>query len=175
MKLKSLLLAAGLACTAAAQANDYFLNDITGVIPTTVPSFTHGTGSFTDYFFFSLSKTSVASGTIANIEVGGWPFGGDVFNIKGLSTYLYTDTGTVGKTDGTESGFLLGTGDFIHPTGQLDAGNYFIKITGNAVGGAGGMYVASISAQPVPEPDTYAMMIAGLGLVAGIARRKSRK
>jgi hypothetical protein len=32
--------------------------------------------------------------------------------------------------------------------------------------------VLTVMAAPVPEPETYAMMLAGLGLLGGMARRK---
>ena len=33
---------------------------------------------------------------------------------------------------------------------------------------------ATTAAAPVPEPETYAMLLAGLGLLAGVARRKQK-
>ena len=33
--------------------------------------------------------------------------------------------------------------------------------------------VTGVVAPPVPEPETYAMLLAGLGLLAGVARRKA--
>ncbi|MEN9357378.1 MAG: hypothetical protein RL695_1549 [Pseudomonadota bacterium] len=40
-----------------------------------------------------------------------------------------------------------------------------------------GLNVTSVTpvTPPVPEPETYAMMVAGLGLIAGIARRRKQK
>jgi hypothetical protein len=32
--------------------------------------------------------------------------------------------------------------------------------------------VSSFALAPVPEPETYAMLLAGLGLVAGVVRRR---
>lgn len=34
--------------------------------------------------------------------------------------------------------------------------------------------MVTVSAAPVPEPETYALMLAGLGLVAGVTRRRRR-
>jgi len=73
-------------------------------------------------------------------------------------------------------------------SGQLAAGNYVLS-WGGSVGSTsetlnatmGTQYgsaaftqsgVLTVMAAPVPEPETYAMMLAGLGLLGGMARRK---
>jgi hypothetical protein len=47
------------------------------------------------------------------------------------------------------------------------------------MGSATGSYELTLTAQgnlaPVPEPETYAMMLAGLGLLGLTARRRRRK
>ena len=49
-------------------------------------------------------------------------------------------------------------------------GNFFLKVT-ETLGGTG-FYNGKITlATPVPEPETYGMMLAGIGLMAFIARR----
>jgi hypothetical protein len=51
-------------------------------------------------------------------------------------------------------------------------GNYFIHIAGVSTGAAG--YTGTISLEsPVPEPETYAMMLVGLGLLGFAARRRN--
>src|SRR5574343_1478658 len=55
---------------------------------------------------------------------------------------------------------------------------YILRVTGtslkdNASFGISGAFVQSIS--PVPEPETYSMLLAGLGLVGAIALRRGRK
>ena len=37
---------------------------------------------------------------------------------------------------------------------------------------AGGIALDNISVTPVPEPETYAMLLAGLGLMGAVARRR---
>jgi hypothetical protein len=45
-------------------------------------------------------------------------------------------------------------------------------VTGFATGTAGGTYAFLASAAPIPEPETYAMMLAGLGVIGSIVRRR---
>ena len=55
-------------------------------------------------------------------------------------------------------------------------GAYVIEVNGFA-GTGGGAYVVSVSinAAPIPEPETYALMLAGFGLVGAMVRRRARK
>lgn len=48
---------------------------------------------------------------------------------------------------------------------------YELKVSGT-VGASGGSYGGNIVATPVPEPETYAMMLAGLGALGFLARRR---
>jgi len=53
---------------------------------------------------------------------------------------------------------------------SLDGSSLAAGNAANIVGSLGG----SFSVTPVPEPQTYAMLVAGLGLLAGMARRARR-
>lgn len=56
---------------------------------------------------------------------------------------------------------------------NLMGGDYFIRVAGGASGsGEYGGYVNLVS--PVPEPETYAMMLAGLGMIGFVSRRKKQ-
>jgi hypothetical protein len=48
-----------------------------------------------------------------------------------------------------------------------------IVVTGNAIGGSTVGFTGSISVTAVPEPETYALLLAGLGVVGFVARRRS--
>lgn len=58
---------------------------------------------------------------------------------------------------------------------NLAAGSYFVKVDGSVMSNAAGKYYANVALAPVPEPETYAMMLAGLGLVGFTARRRKLK
>jgi len=45
-------------------------------------------------------------------------------------------------------------------------------VTGTTAGTSGGTYLGTLSAAPVPEAKTYAMMFAGLGLVGYTVLRR---
>ncbi|MEO3693121.1 FxDxF family PEP-CTERM protein [Roseateles sp. DJS-2-20] len=57
----------------------------------------------------------------------------------------------------------------------LASGDYFISVTGTAVKSVlASSYTVSVSAVPVPEPETYALFAAGLGIVGFVASRRRR-
>ena len=52
----------------------------------------------------------------------------------------------------------------------LAAGTYALTFLGSGTGGYGGFYTIT----PVPEPQTYAMLIGGLGLLGLMSNRRKR-
>ena len=142
----------------------------------------HLTGkSFLDNFSFALVGQENALGSSATNQrpvFGSNP--GNIFDINSMVVSLYK--GVLGN------GVLLGSsttpGTNIASYGQefLTAGNYYFTVAGNTTGtGSKGEYLFSIDApmsqaipSPVPEPETYAMMLAGLGLLGFAALRKSK-
>lgn len=55
-------------------------------------------------------------------------------------------------------------------TGVLAAGSYNLTVSGNA--GSGASYGGNVVLTPIPEPETYALMLAGLGVVGFVAARR---
>lgn len=57
---------------------------------------------------------------------------------------------------------------------SLAAGTYTLQIRGTVFGTSGGSYAGVLNlTNPVPEPETYTMLLAGLGLMGFMARRKN--
>ena len=58
-------------------------------------------------------------------------------------------------------------------TGQLAAGTYTVQVTGLTLV-KNIQYVGTVSTLPVPEPETYGMLLGGLALVGAVARRRAK-
>lgn len=183
MNLKTLASAIGMvgALAAAGAQADTSINygDVTGLTVTDT-IYQRASGSFTDYFFFQVSGTSLGTGIVSDINTG-------VFlNIDNLMVEFGMDTGAIGSYEGEAVTALVGTGDYVIGQQVLGAGSYFFKITGDvsgwglnidgnvANGVEKGAYFFNASAAPVPEAETWAMMAMGMGLVGlQLRRRKS--
>jgi hypothetical protein len=104
-----------------------------------------GTFSFESLWMRSW-YTSQAIGTIS-----GWLNGVQVGSVSGVRTTSWTQlTGNFASID----------------TLRIDLGNHFL---------IDDISLNSANISPVPEPETYAMLLAGLGLMGGMARRRKQK
>lgn len=57
---------------------------------------------------------------------------------------------------------------------NLAAGEYSLTLTGSAIGTVGGSYHLDLVAQPVPEPQSMALLLAGVGATSLLAARRRR-
>ena len=119
--------------------------------------------SFTDYWNFTAPANSFSI-SVSVISSDLLPF----FNIDGLQVALF------GGVDG--AGGLI----FAGGTGEASelqnypispSANYSFRVTGLVTTGAG-YYVFQTIASPIPEPQTYAMLLAGLGAVGLLVLRR---
>lgn len=111
--------------------------------------------NFTNTFNFSLSSLSdlVAS-----------------FSLTGLGSATVSLRDGSGSVLGSFSTQSSGSASF----SNLAAGNYSYSVTGGSWFGAGTFTstLTPVSVSPVPEPGSLAMLLAGLGMVGFMARRR---
>ena len=132
--------------------------------------------TFSDKFNFSVANmgtgtgTTGTTGTSLDAIISSISRTADTgLAITGLS--LYNSAGTAVATgtklqDGVVDVWTI-KGD------NLMAGNYYLQVSGNLVGNTAAAFGGAISmAAPVPEPETYGMMLAGLGVLGFLARRR---
>jgi hypothetical protein len=118
-----------------------------------------GTTTFHDYVSFS---TLGLEEIIASISgTGSKTFTFTSFNLLD-STYSLVATGDI-LSGGAKASFGV--------IDSLGAGSYYLEVAGKSVGATAG-YNGTITLTPVPEPETNALMLAGIGMLGLIARRK---
>ena len=135
-------------------------------------------GLFTDTFQFSLTGLSIVAVSITNNEInsGSSSFGG----ILGFSGFVDLPVGADVPLTYSTTPVPGPDGSTIHVqrlegNGLLPLGTYTIVVTGTGITGSTASYGGNVVATPVPEPETYAMMLAGLGAIGFlVARRRSR-
>ena len=52
----------------------------------------------------------------------------------------------------------------------LAPGTWAVQVSGFVEGNAGGSYSASLALMPIPEPQEWGMLLAGLGVVGALGR-----
>jgi hypothetical protein len=159
MKSKRLAIAAVslCLCAAAAQADQ--------LAPVAV-----GT-SFTDVVIGTITVTTLSklSGNLFALDaVTGSVFGTPVsFSLQPVSFSSASVGSLLGDADASAAGFSFS---------NVGAGSYVVKASGFLSGTAQiqgtGFVGANFSVTAVPEPESYALMLAGLGLVGVLSRRR---
>lgn len=129
--------------------------------------------TFVDKYLFTLSgnydsaasvtSSFLKSGTIKDLQITNFSIVQyDPLNQSVLQTYAGSNV-TTGITDHWE----------LNATG-LQTGSYYLQVDGKVIGNGGGSYGSdlTVSISAVPEPETYGMLLAGMGLLGLVARRK---
>jgi len=119
-------------------------------------------GNFLDAYNFSLNHTNLFTGSVSQLTLSLGAY--NVLNIDSLALKLF---------DGSNNQLANVTG-----AGQissiLPSGSYHLSLTGIGSGAVGGNYTVAAVAQPVPEPDGWVLMLAGLTVIGFmVSRRRS--
>src|SRR5450830_1071738 len=113
--------------------------------------------TFTDFYHFTVGASDLDAGFYAN---QGKTVG---LNITKFDLVL-SGGGLVATGHG-------GGGSWNIASTLLAPGSYVLEIAGKVTGSTRGNYNGTLNVSPVPEPETYGMMLAGLALVGVVARR----
>lgn len=124
------------------------------------------TNTFSDrYEFSATSALNLAAGVLAitpgvvdGIEITGLT----LFNSAGLSL-----AGT-SLSSGLADVWTVSTSGLVPDS-------YYLLVTGSVLSDAAISYAGTLTVSAVPEPETYGMLLAGLGLVGYMARRRRNK
>ncbi len=134
--------------------------------------------TFADHFTFSVTGTmpmnfdAIVSSISRTADTG--------LDFTGLSLYrVGGGTGTGGTAGDTlvASGTSLQSGSmdvWTLSSDNLQAGDYYVMVGGNLVSDTSASFGGAVMLAPVPEPETYGMMLAGLGVLGFLARRRKQ-
>jgi hypothetical protein len=123
---------------------------------------------FGDNFTFSVTDTgwnlnAIISSISATASTG--------LDITGLALYgtnnSLVSTGTMMRSGAMDVWTLS--------SNSLAVGDYYIKVSGNLVSNAGASFGGAVMLAPVPEPETYGMLLGGLGVLGFLARRRRKQ
>ena len=182
MKLiKSMFLAVILCIASASALADTITNLNITTLPTSLAysnsfaSATTGT-TFYDAYYFSIPNGSVNSVTTSiNLD--------SILGLTDIRARLYAgntnDTAfslpSIIENWGTTVNFSPSVGittAVLNPISLL-AGSYTLQVKGTVTGSSGGSYAGVLNiANPVPEAQSYAMLLAGLGLIGFMSRHR---
>ena len=183
--LKSLAAAVALALVGSSSAfafNETFLptdpgipgvSNLSWTIDNTV--FTGGAAgtTFDDFYVFNVPDTEIISFGVDAVRNGGPQFQTSFLTAGatgGWALWDYADQTVLQSQLATQPFSVDSNGTY-----KLTSGTYVLELAGQYLvkNGAYNGYIAGV--QAVPEPATWTLLLAGTGIVGGIARRRSLK
>jgi hypothetical protein len=161
LKLLTLALAATFSITAQASITQWGVHDQLEVAASITP-----VGHFEDSYLFTLAAdanlfTSAATNNLTQ-----------VLGIQGLLISLYRETGAVDTAIGS-FGLAAFSNAGANAFGTLASGDYYYTVSGVGTGSLGGFYSLGSTVTPIPEPQTLALLLGGLGALGFMSRRRT--
>jgi hypothetical protein len=148
------------------------------------PSFGNGWVDYTDGSALSFSFT-IAAGQVGTLTIVDSVFAGDIYAITNNGSLLgSTSSVAVGDLNGPivfDYASALADSSFSRGVFTLAAGTYNIGgyMTQSVLDNGAPLYASeggiSLSVTPVPEPESYALLLAGLGLTTVVTRRLKKQ
>jgi hypothetical protein len=117
--------------------------------------------TFQDYYSFTVGASDLDAGFYANQ--------GSVVGLS-ISKFDLVNASNTVVAAGSGSG-----GSWNIASTLLAPGSYKLEVWGTVTGSTSGNYNGTLNVSPVPEPETYGMLLGGLALMGVVARRKAKK
>lgn len=130
-------------------------------------------GNYTNLFSFTLPSNTNLQGLFAGIDVVGDMTASFKFGVgtSVAQNWLVTTGTPMPVPQDGDGGFSLPMSMGTAGIPALASGqSYFIEVSGSATQATYSLTLAPTA--PVPEPESYAMLLAGLGVMGAIARRR---
>jgi hypothetical protein len=149
-------------------------------------------GAFTKDYSFGVTGTARASGTgsasssTSTLSVSGFLIGTSGVSLSSISLWdgatklvSSTATSTGSGTSTFPGGYVLSGTTYSATLNYLPllvGHTYDIKVSGTNFNSSGGAYAGTLTLNtaPIPEPEEWAMMLVGAGLVSYQVRRKQK-
>lgn len=132
-----------------------------------------GNGS-TSSSFASISGTSTLTGTVSGVTSFDWKFqAGDYLPFNDFSYFITTATGTTTLSNVAAVGNYGNSGWNTYTFASAYSGVLTFGVA-NVLDNALNSTLSIQNVAAVPEPETYALMLAGFGVVGAMVRRRKQ-